>query len=97
MSTDAIVIVLEGGLISGIYTAEGKPLDRPIVTIDYDSVSDFDEDPGSIVNKANSLYLVPQTHGDPMPALVQEIGQDGWLTPTIAEFIGTFTEENSND
>lgn len=93
MSTNAIVIVLEQGCFIGAYTAEGQPIDRPIVLIDYDVVSDFDEtDPDSILNKANSLYLVPQTYGDPMPALVQEVSQDGWLTPTMAEFVATFVE-----
>lgn len=97
MTTDAIVIVLDGGLISGIFTAEGKPLNRPVITIDYDAVSDFNnDDPSSLENEINSLYLVPQSHGGSMPALVQEWGQAGWLSPVVAMFISGLTGEANN-
>lgn len=35
---EAIVIVLEGGLVQGVYSASGSP--RPVVVIDYDGTGD---------------------------------------------------------
>lgn len=80
MTNDPIVIVLEGGLVQGVYCPEGQPLTRPVVVIDYDTEG-MDDDNGNVVP-------IPQNaEGDTSHAWVSVHGQAGWLNPVIAEFI----------
>ena len=79
MTNEPIVIVLEGGLVQGVYCAEGQPLTRPVVVIDYDTQG-MDDD-------MNVVPIPQDDNGTTSNAWVSVHGQSGWLNSVIADYV----------
>ena len=79
-----IVIVIEDGLIEGIYTRYGGRIVPPIVVLDYDRDLDPEDD---------AVVMVPQRYGDSEKAYVSTWPATYTLGPLIADFVDTLIAE----
>lgn len=85
IAPDTLVLFMDGGIISNIFTVSGEPVNLNIVVIDYDVN-------GSEPSEA--IRPIPQGDGTATNAWVAMLDPDTErLHPAIAEFVAAYVTE----